>query len=416
MSDPVFTRARFRGLTRRLVGAAVGIPLAAAAGVVAVDRIRVHRDPPTGKFPRAAPAEVTAAGGNRCDVYTDGSRLYEAMLADIRTAQESIYFETFIWKGDSTGKAFKKELEDAAARGVEVFAVYDSFANIVVPRSFKRFSPDMNVIAFPILTPGNPFAIRTYAKDHRKILVVDEQIGYVGGYNIGRLYADSWRDTHLRLEGPAVWELTNAFTDLWNSYRKPSHPELPDRGARAWEPRIRALQNLPDRMLFPVRGSYIDAIERAATSIKITQAYFLPDDTFIKAMLSAVERGVEVQLLIPENSNHVVADWAGRAVVSRLLRGGVRIHLFRHAMIHAKTMTVDGRWTTLGTTNIDRLSFTGNFEVNLEVYDEDLAHAMEETFARDLTNSRELTLEEWDRRGPVERMVERAVRPLAPLL
>ncbi|MDO5495500.1 MAG: phospholipase D-like domain-containing protein, partial [bacterium] len=308
MTEPLVTGTKLRWLAREALWVSIAVPLAAAAGVVAVDRIRKRREPPTGEFPRAVPAEVVAPGGNQFAVFTDGDHLYDSMLADIRGASTSIYFETFIWKGDDVGEEFKRELTAAARRGVEVYAVYDSFANLVVPRSFKRFDPSVNVLSFPILTPGNPFAIRTYAKDHRKLLVVDERIGYVGGYNIGRLYADSWRDTHVRVEGPSVWELTNAFTDFWNSNRKRHHPELPDRGARSWEPRIRALQNLPDRLLFPVRGSYIEAIERANISVRITQAYFLPDDTFVEAMLRAVERGVDVELLIPEYSNHVVAD------------------------------------------------------------------------------------------------------------
>nr|NLD40897.1 phosphatidylserine/phosphatidylglycerophosphate/cardiolipin synthase family protein [Actinomycetales bacterium] len=403
-------------MTRRVVATSIAIPFAAAAGVIAVDQVRVRREPPTGKFPRAVPAVVNADGGNRFALYTDGDHLYEQMLADIRAAEDSVFFESYIWKADAVGEEFKRELTAAARRGVDVYAIYDSFANLVVPRSFKTFHSALNVLAFPLITPGNPFAIQTYAKDHRKLLVVDEQIGYVGVYNIGKLYSDSWRDTHLRLEGPAVWELANAFTDFWNAQRRRHHPSLPDHGARSWEPRIRALQNMPDRMLFPVRGAYIDAIERATSSVRVTQGYFLPDETLVDALIQAAERGVEVQVLIPEYSNHVVADWAGRAVLGPLLEGGVRIHLYQHAMIHAKTMTVDGRWTTLGTTNIDRLSFTGNFEVNLEIYDQAVALHMEEIFTRDLTNSRELTRERWDNRGTLRQLVERAVRPLAPLL
>lgn len=125
---------------------------------------------------------------------------------------------------------------------------------------------------------------------------------------------------------------------------------------------------------------------------------------------------MEVRVLVPEFSNHVVADWVARGLLSRLLAGGVRIFLFQHAMVHAKTATVDGRWTTIGTTNIDRLSMTGNFEINIEVYDEGLAHRMEEVFATDLTNARELTLEEWESRPAWKRVVERVLRPLAPLL
>ncbi|WP_051215071.1 phospholipase D-like domain-containing protein [Granulicoccus phenolivorans] len=393
-----------------------GAQVAVAAGVTAVDRMRVHRQPPSGDFPRLPSYDIAAASGNELTVFTDGDTLYQRMLEDIRAAKHSIWFESFIWKSDQAGEDFKRELTAAAKRGVQVLAIYDKFANLVVPPAFKRFDPDIHVLAFPLLQPGNPLSLRTWARDHRKILVVDEEVGYVGGYNIGQRYADTWRDTHLRVEGPGVWELSNAFTDFWNKHRKRRHPILPDRGAKSWEPRMRAIQNEPDIMLFPVRGTYIDAIERATESIRISQAYFLPDHTVVSALLRAAERGVAVHVLIPEYSNHILADWAARAGIHRLLAGGVRIHLFRHAMIHAKTMTVDGRWSTIGTTNIDRLSLTGNYEVNMELYDEQLAEHMTKVFATDLTNSRELTLEEWETRPWYKRAVETILRPLAPLL
>ncbi|HZK06282.1 MAG TPA: phospholipase D-like domain-containing protein [Actinomycetaceae bacterium] len=410
------TRSQTTWALRRAVGVAIAVPLSAAAGVMAVDRVRLRRSPPTGRFPRLESGDVRIPGDNLLTVFTEGSGLYESMLEDIRSAKSSIFLETFIWKGDALGELFKKELTRAAHRGVDVYVVYDAFANLVVPPSFKKLDPALHVQAHPIITGGNPFAIQTYAKNHRKLLVVDERIGYVGGYNIGQLYADTWRDTHLRVEGPSVWELANAFTDYWNNRRKRDQPELPDRGAGEWEPRIRAIQNLPDRMLFPVRGVYIDAIDRSTVSVRISQAYFLPDSTLIDAMVRAAARGVKVELLIPEYSNHIVVDWAARHMYQTLLEAGVRIHRFRHAMIHAKTMTVDGRWTTLGTTNVDRLSFTGNFEINLAIYDEALARHMDDVFAVDLTNSRELTLDEWEARPRYKMVVERAMAPLAPLL
>lgn len=411
----LFKRRNVARTVRRAVVAGFSLQMAAAAGVVAFDEWRKRRDPPTGAFPRTPAREVRAAD-NRIHVYTDGERLYEAMLDDIETATESVFFESYIFKGDEVGQRFKDALIRAAARGVDVRVIYDTFANLVVPPSFKRFPPTVQVIKFPIISGHNPFEIRTYAKDHRKVLVVDEKIGYVGGYNIGSLYAETWRDTHLRIEGPEVWELANSFTDFWNAHRTKKVDPIPDKGAARWEPRVRAVANLPDQMLFPVRGAYIDAINRATVSVEISQGYFLPDRIIVDALLAAVERGVEVRLLIPEYSNHVVADWAARALIQPLLAGGVRIFLFRHAMIHAKTMTVDGRWTTIGTTNLDRLSLTGNYEINLEIYDGDLARAMIDVFAVDMSNSRELTIEEWLGRSRVSRTVERILRPLAPLL
>lgn len=412
--SPARRRLVSRAATYGIAGA-VALQLGMAAVLVVVDAVRKRRSPPSGYFPRRSPG-VVHAHESTLSVFTDGDELYAAMMRDIRGATESIYFETYIWKGDDVGEAFKSELTAAAHRGVRVHVIYDTFANLVVPRAFKDFDPALEVLPFGLINGRSPLSPRTYARDHRKLLVVDERIGYVGGYNIGRRYADSWRDTHLRIEGPAAWELSHAFVDFWNYYKRRSDPELPDLGARRWDARIRAALNLPNRWLFPVRGLYIDGIERAVSRVAITQGYFLPDQEIASALLRAVKRGVEVRVLIPEVSNHVIADWVSRGDYDRLLRGGVRIFLFQHAMVHAKTATVDGRWTTIGTTNIDRLSLTGNFEINLEIYDEGLAHVMEEIFETDLTNARELTLDEWDARPWYHRVAERVVHPLGPLL
>lgn len=405
-------------VARWYVGAVVTLQAGAAATVLAVDRVRKRREPPTGEFPRTPPASMPVAD-SRVTTFTYGADLYEDMLARIRAAERTIYFETFIWKDDETGHAFKAALLDAARRGVEVFIVFDSWGNLVVRPSFKRFPdrPNLHVLRFPFFRPGLlTMNLRKTGRDHRKVLVVDGTTGYVGGYNIGSLYATQWRDTHLRVDGPSAWELENAFVDFWNDHRRRRHPEIPDRGARSWDARVRAVQNAPARLIFPVRGVYLEAIDRAKDRIFITQGYFIPDREILHGLVTAARRGVDVRVLIPEISNHVLADWAARTYYDRLLEAGVTLWLFQGAMVHAKTMTVDGRWTTVGTTNIDRLSMTGNFEINLELYDDGLAAQMEEIFANDLANARRLTREEWEQRGVLPRVGERLLRPLGPLL
>lgn len=397
------------------VGALVAAQFAAAAGVITADAIRKRREPLPGKFPRHAPIDVEAHG-SQLRLYTEGESLYLDMLADIRSARSSVYFESYIWKDDEIGQEFKRELTAAAHRGVDVYVIYDRFANLVVPPGFKNFDPALRVLPFRLFNGSMPLAPRTWARDHRKILIVDERVGYVGGYNIGKSYADSWRDTHLRVEGPSLKELTNAFADFWNYYKPKRHPRLPDPGAREWEARVRAVVNLPHRMLFPIRGLYLDAIDRATTNIYITQAYFLPDEDMVDALIDAVDRGVEVRVLVPKLSNHVLADWVSRASYDRLLAGGVRIHRYQNAMVHAKTMTVDGHWSTVGTTNVDRLSFTGNFEINLRVVDPGFAAAMEEIFRNDLSNTEEVELERWRQRSARRQLLERLLEGFSPIL
>jgi cardiolipin synthase A/B len=353
--------------------------------------------------------------------YTFGTDLYDDMLAAIEGARRQILFETYIWKGDQTGQRFKTALETAAERGVEVYCIYDSFANLVVSPRFKRFPPSVKVLHYPVYAAGwRPFDLRRYGRDHRKILVVDDAVGFVGGYNIGDAYATEWRDTHVRITGPGVWDLKRAFADFWNLNRRrrvrASERPLLLETASTWEPTIRIHRNVPRLWMFPIRSMYLEAFARASRNIWMTTAYFLPDQDFVDALAQAAARGVDVRLLIPAKSNHVVADWISHGYFSQLLRSGVRILRYRDAMMHAKTATIDGRWSTVGTANVDRLSLQGNFEINVEIIDPRLASALEDVFRLDESNSLELTRAEWEARDIYRRFTEFVLNPLRPLL
>lgn len=409
-----------RNRALRLFGYALGAggaaQVVAASAVVLVDEVRKRRWTPPEAHPSAPPRTVDVAG-NPVTTFTNGKDLYAAILKSIEEAESSIYFEFFIWKNDAIGTRFKEALIAAADRGVDVFVIYDGFGNLVVDPRFYHFPPSVHVLRFPVVRRGIfRLDLRQFGRDHRKIVVVDGEVGYVGGYNIGDLYAKTWRDTHLRIEGPAVWELSDTFVDFWNEYRARYQPELPDGGAKQWDSRITAARNAPSRMLFPVRGLYLDAIERATKRIYITQAYFIPDNEILTGLLKASNRGVDVRVIVPEYSNHIIADWVARGYYSELLAGGVTIWLYKDAMVHAKTATVDGRWSTVGTANIDRLSMTGNYEVNLALYGDEMAEKMEDIFEMDLGNCRQLTLEEWDKRGRLPRLAERLLAPLHPFM
>jgi cardiolipin synthase len=328
-----------------------------------------------------------------------------------------VLFESFIVKDDEVGQRFKTALIAAAERGVEVFVIYDVFANLVVKRAFFDFPPSVNVVRHPALKPGMLLLdVRKSGRDHRKLLVVDGETGFVGGYNVGSAYATQWRDTHLRIRGPSAWELENAFVDFWNQHRAPAQPALPEHGSTLWESRLRVHRNVPSQLIYPIRGMYLEAIDRASEHISITQPYFIPDRTMLRALLAAARRGVDVRVLVPAASNHVITDWLSRGFYAALLGGGVAIWRFERAMIHAKTMTVDGRWSTIGTANIDRLSLTGNYEVNVEIFDRGVAQHLERVFATDLSNATQLTMAEWERRGTLAKLTERLLAPLRPLL
>ena len=405
------------GAVRRVLLSVLGFQVLLAVVLTLVDSYRRRGKKPS-PFPTTDPRSVPIGDG-AVTTYTFGQDLYDDMLAAIEGAQRRILFETYIWKGDEVGERFKRALSEAAGRGVEVYAIYDSFANLVVDPRFKRFGPRLRVLAYPVYTAGwRFFDLRRYGRDHRKILVVDDEVGFVGGYNIGTAYATEWRDTHVRITGPGVWDLGRAFADFWNLHRRPRHGPRPLllEAAADWEPRIRVHRNVPRLWMFPIRGMYLEAISRASTRIWMTHAYFIPDDDFAAALCDAAGRGVDVRLLVPRTSNHVVADWLSRGFYGELLAAGVRIFRYQGAMVHAKTATVDGRWSTIGTANVDRLSMTGNYEVNVEVIDPGLAAEMERIFECDLTNTEELTATEWQARGVHKRFTEAVLRPFRPLL
>ncbi len=403
-------------LLRRTALAVLGAQAATAGGLIAADSLRRRLRPREVTFPRTEPAELPL-GESRTTVYTYGTVLYEDMLEAIEGARERVLFESFIVKDDEVGRRFKAALVAAAERGVEVFVIYDVFANLVVPRAFFDFPPSVNVVRYPALNPGMLLLdVRKSGRDHRKLLVVDGEVGFVGGYNVGSLYATQWRDTHLRVRGPSAWELENAFVDFWNQHRAPTQPALPEHGSTLWEPSLRVHRNVPSQLIYPIRGMYLEAIDRACEHISITQPYFIPDRAMVRALLAAARRGVDVRLLVPAASNHVITDWLSRGFYEALLEGGITIWRYEGAMIHAKTMTVDGRWSTIGTANIDRLSLTGNYEVNVELFDRGIAEHLDHVFATDLSNATQLTQAEWYRRGTVAKLTEGLLAPLRPLL
>lgn len=401
---------------KRALIASAAAPFVVAGTIIAVDHWKKRSASRKAVFPHTRPREATI-GESTTTVFSFGEDLYAEMLAAIRSATTRIFIETYIWKADEVGHAFKDALIEASERGVEVFVVYDGFANLVVPRRFFRFPEPIHVYEYPIFRPQVLLLdIKHTGRDHRKILVVDDAVGFVGGYNIGSLYATQWRDTHLKLTGPAVWELSSAFIDFWNLNLSGGNPAIPSPGTDVWAPELTAARNAPVRRVYPIRNLYLEAIRRATHHVYLTQAYFIPDRELLAVIVAAAQRGVDVRIIVPEASNHVLTDWLSRGLYSQLLRSGVSIWLYRNAMVHAKTATVDGQWTTIGTANIDRLSLTGNYEINMDIYDETVAAQMEDIFAVDLSNCRELLLEDWERRSPIAKIGELILTPLSPLL
>ena len=386
--------------------------------LVAMAEYRKRRRGPRQGFPWEDQPEIgLESGEDRLKVYAYGVSLYESMLEEIEAAEDEIFVGTFIWKGDEVGRRFVEAMASKVDEGVEVYVVFDGLANVFVPPSFKRFPQRIHLLHFrPLSGPAKILNPRNIFRFHRHMMSVDGKVAFLGGYNIGSLYAAGWRDTHVRVRGDAAKEVDNAFVDFWNAHRTGELPRITPNKERDWNPAVRVRRNDPYMRIFPIREMYIEAIDRANSHVYLTHAYFVPDRALKAHLIDAKERGVDVQLLVPEQSNHVTADWLARRHFHDLLEAGVRIFLYRHIMIHSKTATIDGLWSTIGSANIDRYSMLGNYELNIEVYSRRLASQMERMFEMDKTNAEELTLEEWQRRPLPAKLVERTLASLSPLV
>jgi cardiolipin synthase len=409
--------------TLRRVGFRIFLGLTALQAVivgvlVALAEFRKRRRVPREGFPWEDQPEISLeAGEDRLKIYAYGVNLYQAMLEEIEVAEGEIFVGTFIWKGDEIGRRFVDTLARKAGEGVEVYVVFDGLANVFVPPSFKRFPEKVHRLHFrPLSGPAKIMNPRNVFRFHRHVMSIDGKVAFLGGYNIGSLYAAGWRDTHVRVRGDAAREVDNAFVDFWNAHRTGELPRIVPNKERDWNPAVRVRRNDPYMRIFPIREMYIEAIDRANSHVYLTHAYFVPDRAMKAHLIDAKKRGVDVQLLVPEQSNHITVDWLARRHFHDLLEAGVRIFLYRHIMIHSKTATVDGIWSTIGSANIDRLSMLGNYELNIEVYSRTLAAQMERMFALDKTNAKELNLEEWERRPLPAKLVERVLASLSPLV
>ena len=353
--------------------------------------------------------------GNKVTLLADGQDTYAAMFKAIDNARKHINLETYIIEDDAVGSKFSDLLLQKQAQGVQVRLIYDSIGSINTPASFfQRLSDSgIEVVEFnPInlLKARKEWGLGLTHRDHRKILIVDGKSAIIGGINISKVYSSGplkrkanekapihWRDTDVQIEGPAVAEFQKLFLATWLKQNGPLYskqnyfPALKEAGNAL----VRVVGSTPgqsNRIPFIV---YVSVIAFAEHSIHITNSYFIPDDQIIKALTDAAERGVDVKIILPGISDSQLAFHAQRSYYSNLLKSGVKIYEHSSSLLHAKTAVVDGIWATVGSTNMDYLSLLNNDEVNAVILNHQFAVEMENMFIKDLTNSRQITWEEW---------------------
>ena len=408
-----FGRLR-RTLPWAVAGLAGAVPATVAVSM-AIDLIQKR-----GRKARTAPRPGTftsEVAHSRLDIYTDGTTLYDDMIAAIDSAGTSILMETFIWKNDEVGQRFVEAFNAAAARGVDIHLIYDGFANLSIPASFYRqLDERIHVLRLPVVARRvwkGP--LRHSGFNHSKILVIDDDVAFVGGFNIGSLYARHWRDTHLRSIGPGAWGLRQTVAQVWNDFHSDSE-QIAWVPPTEWESQLRVAANLPIQLVYPIRAMYLDAFARARSRIWLTTPYFIPDQQLLRSLIDAAERGVDVRVMVPQESNHILGDWLSRGFFEQMINSKVTVLLYTASMIHSKVATVDGQWSTVGTANIDRLSLSFNYETNVEIIDSAFAAEMEKVFRADSEHCEELTSPRWRDRHPMARVAEVLLVPLRPFL
>lgn len=364
-------------------------------------------------------SESPLVAGNKATLLIDGEATYAAMFEAIGNARDHVNIESYIFADDETGKLFADLLIRKSAEGVKVNLIYDSLGSMTTPAGFFQRLRDAGILVleFNPVNPAKMFGSSGWAfskRDHRKILVVDGAIAFTGGLNISAVYSGSsakgargvedeepWRDTHVRIEGPAAAEFQRLFLDTWERQKGPA---LPDRNyfpdvKPAGKTLVRVVGSLPgesNRLIFLM---YMSAISHANNSIFLTTPYFTPDDQMLKALTEASVRGVDVRILLPSVSDSTVVYYASRHYYKRLLESGVHLFERRGGMLHAKTAVVDNVWSTVGSSNMDTQSLLKNDEANAVILGRDFAEAMQAMFEKDVQDSERITLEQWEKRS-----------------
>ena len=369
--------------------------------------------------------------GNQVSVLVDGPQTFSAIEAELRKARHHIHVETFIFGAEGIGKQFADILVQKRREGVEVRVLYDSIGSRDTPLSFfddlRRKGIEVREY-HPVNPVKNPAVWEIQNRDHRKIVIVDGQIGFTGGINIDNTYSsssssrpgpkrgieDGWRDTHVRIEGPVVKQLQELFFQSWNKAGAPVPVDDMHRYFRESETHGDALVTIvhndsdsDDRSLY---ATFLAGFTHASTRLWITHAYFVPNAEILKALEEAAQRGVDVRIIVPAFTDSTIVLKGTQATYTELLKSGVHIYELKDALLHAKTVTIDGTVSIVGSANLDMRSFVHNDEDNAIIVSHDFATRMEQVFKHDQQTSRPVDLARWEERSVWQRIKEFSVK------
>lgn len=375
--------------------------------------------------------------GNQVALLHDGPQTMAAMIAAIKSAKHHIHLETYIFDQDALGTAFAKLLIERQTAGIQVRIIYDSVGTIGTPMSFfdELRAAGIELLEFhpfnPITAAREMLTWNPNQRDHRKLLVVDGEVAFTGGINISNSYASSslfrskrktkqnvgWRDTHIRVKGPAVAAIQQVFLNTWIEEKKLKvadfasiefFPPLAKSGTQL----VRVLASAPQDNQ-DIYQAYLLAINQAQHTIHITCAYFVPDQAILQALSAAVQRGVEVKLILPGVNDNDLVSQASKSYFSEMLDQGIALFQLNVAVLHAKTAVIDSQWSTVGSANIDTRSFVHNREINVMVFSPTFGLEMESAFTEDLRSSTMISKQMWQERSMMARLQQWFARRFA---
>ena len=366
--------------------------------------------------------------GNDVDIFTDGNAKFDALIEDIRNARSFIHIQYYIIKNDVLFNRIAEVLAQKAKEGVEVRILFDGMGcRSVNHRYWKKLNEQgiMTAEFFPALF--RRLHLRINYRNHRKIVVIDNKVAYVGGFNIGKEYIGldkkfgHWRDTHLRIKGNAVLGLQIRFLLDWNYAAREnllSQAKLftgIENGTRD-NCDIQIISSGPDNSIKQIHDNYLRLINKAKKSIYIQTPYFVPDETVFEALVIAARSGIDVNVMIPCKPDHPFVYWATYSYIGELVMAGAKCYTYDNGFLHSKGMIVDDEVLCYGTANMDIRSFSLNFEVNTVIYDEKKAKEMVDIFREDLKVSTLITRDLYARRKLIIRIKEQVCRLMSPLL
>jgi cardiolipin synthase len=370
-------------------------------------------------------AQQRATSGNRVDVLADGNTTYDRIGAAIDAARHHVHAQYYLIRDDATGRWFRDRLVAAAERGVTVRLLLDGYGCFALGAAWRRPLRKAGVRIGDFLPMRSVLLQPVNLRNHRKIVVVDGEVAFTGGFNIGDEYRGQmrgigdWRDLHLRIEGRAAAELQRVFFEDWAfATREPIAPGdyFPKDSLDRGDATVAVVTSGPDTRNEAIHNLFFAAIAGAEREVLVTTPYFVPTEPLLVAMEVAAMRGVDVKLLLPGRSNHMVTFHAGRSFYSQLLEAGVELREYVPGIVHAKTLVADGKVALVGSANMDVRSFRLNFEVHTLVHDATTADAIRQTFRTEAVDSRRVDLSAWQGRPWTLRVKEGAARLVSPLL